>query len=183
MKRVISIASITAALLATAPAIAGPFSFTPLLLATHDSHAAPALQMHEDAANADTALFELHEAAVPFLGPEFQSEGPDQVELAIEAPGYSDVFTIYFPRGSANLTLAAEDMVAMAAEAVRDYGHAEMWISARTSAGLRLSYGRADAIRDVLIQSDIPSTWIRLDDGGLEASLDRPESISEDMGI
>lgn len=129
----------------------------------------------------EIAIFTVEEAAAPFLGP--ASGAGARVLIAIEAPGYSDVFTVYFPRGSAFLTLPAGDMVALAAEAVRDRPEAEVWVSAGSSLTSELGMGRMAAVQDILLQNDIPARWIHVDDGSVDAILGRPDSLSDDLEL
>jgi hypothetical protein len=129
----------------------------------------------------ESAIFTLEEAAAPFLGP--ASGAGARVLIAIEAPGYQDLFTVYFPRGSAYLTLPAGDMVAMAAEAVRDYDQAQIWISSDPALTPALAEGRMGAIRGILVENEIPEGWIHLDDGGLDAMLNRPASLRDDLAL
>ena len=126
----------------------------------------------------ETALFTLEEATVPFLGPTDRTA--TTVMIAVNAPGYDDLFTIYFPRGSAHLTLAAEDMIALAAEAVRGFSEAEVWVAASPALTAELAFHRISVVQDILLQSDVPGYWIRIDDGGIDAIMNRPESLAGD---
>jgi len=129
----------------------------------------------------EIAVFTVEEAAAPFLGP--ASGAGARVLIAIEAPGYSDIFTVYFPRGSAYLTLPAGDMVALAAEAVRDRPEAEVWVSAGSTLTSELGMGRMAAVQDILLQNDIPARWIHVDDGDIDAILNRPASLADDLEL
>jgi len=129
----------------------------------------------------ETALFTVEEATAPFLGP--TNGAGTRVEIAIETEGYQDLFTIYFPRGSAYLTLPAGDMVALAAEAVRDMDDVEVWISGGAALSPDLAAHRMGVVQDMLLQNDIPGRWIHLDDGSVNAILNRPESLSNDIEL
>ncbi len=139
----------------------------------------PALMLEPFAAPLpENALFTLEEATVPFLGP--SGETATTVMIAVTAPGYEDLFTIYFPRGSAHLTLPAEDMIALAAEAVRDFPDAEVWVAAHSALTAELAFDRMSAVQDILLQNEIPGRWIHVDDGGIDAIMNRPESLAGD---
>jgi len=129
----------------------------------------------------EIAVFTVEEAAAPFLGP--ATGAGARVLIAVEAPGYSDLFTVYFPRGSAHLTLPAGDMVALAAEAVRDMDDAEVWVSAGPALTSDLGTGRMAAVQDILLQNDIPARWIHVDDGDIDAILNRPASLADDLEL
>ncbi len=132
-------------------------------------------------AAATPAIFELEETGLPFLG--FGEGAEALVVIGVDSPGYQDHFTIYFARGSSALTLAGEDMVAMAAEAVLIYGEADIWISPGPSLTTELGFARSDQIHDVLLQSGIPGNWIRMDDGSLEAILERPAFLADGQDL
>lgn len=129
----------------------------------------------------EIAIFTVEEAAAPFLGA--ANGAGARVLIAIEAPGYSDLFTVYFPRGSAHLTLPAGDMVALAAEAVRDRPDAQVWISAGPALTSELGMGRMAAVQLILLQNDIPARWIHVDDGDIYAILNRPASLADDLDL
>ncbi len=129
----------------------------------------------------ESAIYVLEDAAAAFLGP--AAGAGTEVRIAIESPGYSDLFTIYFPRGSAHLTLPAGDMVALAAEALRDVTEAEVWISAGPSITGDLAHDRMGGIRALLLQNHVPAPWIHLDDGSLDAILNRPQILASDVEI
>jgi len=130
---------------------------------------------------AETALFTVEEATAPFLGP--TTGAGTRVEIAIKAEGYQDLFTIYFPRGSAYLTLPAGDMVALAAEAVRDMDDVEVWISGSAALSPDLAAHRMGVVQEMLLQNDIPHRWIHLDDGSIEAIMNRPVSLADDIEL
>ncbi len=127
----------------------------------------------------EIALFTPEEAAVPFLG--ISDEATTAVVITVDAPGYVDNFTVYFPQGSVHLTLAAEDMIAMAAEAVRGMEGVEIWVSAKPSLSEDLALGREIVVETILMQNEVPTSWIHIDDGGLDAVLNRPMRLSDDM--
>jgi len=124
----------------------------------------------------EDALFTVEEAAVPFLG--LTEEDTSRVHIAVRAPGYEDLFTIYFPRGTAHLTLAAEDMIAMAAESVRGMDGLEVWIAAAPALNKELSLERTVTVYEILRQNDMARTTIHIDDGSYDAVMDRPTSLS-----
>ena len=143
------------------------------------SIADPALMLEPfSAPGAETAIFTLEEATVPFLGP--VEDAGTRVLIAVDAPGYQDLFTVYFPRGTAHLTLPAEDMIALAAEAVRDFDNAEVWVSPGPALTPQLAFDRISAVQDILLQGDVPDHWIRVDDGDIDAVLNRPASLAND---
>lgn len=166
-------------------ALAGPLgSHGPLSPATvaEDPQASEAVV--DDLASgpvAGSAIFQMDEEGLPFLG--FPEGRPASVTIGINAPGYQDQFTIYFPRGSSGLTLPAEDMVAMAAESVLMTGEAEVWISASPALSEELGFARIDQIHDVLLENGIPGGWIRVDDGSLEDIFDRPVTLDRGREI
>ena len=126
----------------------------------------------------EDALFTVEETAVPFLG---MSENElSRVQIAVQAPGYTDLFTIYFPRGTAHLTLAAEDMIALAAESVRGMDGLEVWIASPSALNKSLSVERTAVVYEILRSNDVSRYDIRIDDGGYDAILNRPESLSND---
>jgi hypothetical protein len=128
-----------------------------------------------------SAIFTVEEATAPFLGP--ATGAGSQVRIAVEAAGYSDVFTVYFPRGSAYLTLPAGDMVAMAAEALRGHEDAEVWVSAQTALTDELAASRMTAVETILLQNEVPLSWIHVDDGSVDAILHRPASLADDVAL
>ena len=130
---------------------------------------------------AGSAIFHMDEQGLPYLG--FDQESPASVTIGINAPGYQDQFTIYFPHGSSGLTLPAEDMVAMAAESVLMTGEADIWISAGPSLTDELGFARIDQVHDVLMENGIPGRWIRVDDGSIENIFDRPVTIDRGRDI
>jgi len=134
-----------------------------------------------DNPEAESAVFVVEEAAVPFLGP--TTGAGTNVQISIQAQNYDDLFTIYFPRGSDHITMPAEDMAALAAIAAQDQGEAVVWISSGASLTTDLAMGRMQAVLNVLIEYGVPLGWIHLDDGSLDAILNRPESLSSDIGL
>ncbi len=127
------------------------------------------------------AIFDLEETGIPYLG--FSAETEATVVIGVDSPGYQDRFTIYFPRGTSVLTLAGSDMVALAAEAVLMSGEGEIWISPGPALTAELGFARSSEIQDGLLESGIPSSWIHVDDGSLEAILERPAFLSDGQDI
>lgn len=127
------------------------------------------------------AIFDLEETGTPYLG---YTRGDEAVvTIGVESPGYQDRFTIYFPRGTSQLTLAGADMVALAAEAVLMSGEGVIWISPGPALTTELGFARSSQIQDGLLNSGIPSNWIRIDDGSLEAILERPAFLNGGQDI
>jgi hypothetical protein len=167
----------------TAPAFAWPVLYP---LTSPDAIDGPELHAPQPAVvpnwrpalDPENALFVLEEAAAPFLGTATGTSATAMI--ALDAPGYQDLFTVHFPLGSARLSLAAQDMTAMTAEAARGFDTLEIWVSAGDHADGGLRQDRLTRVRDVLLANDVPASAIHLDDGSLEAILNRPERLATD---
>jgi len=195
MKRGISVLAAIAFLGSAATAFAGPLADGAAGAAAEVAPAPETFGLDEYDNGADPALipsplqdldpqsaiFTVEEATAPFLGP--TTGAGSRVRIAVESPDYQDLFTVYFPRGSAYLTLPAGDMVAMAAEAVRGVEGVEIWISADAALTPDLAAGRLSVVEEILLRNDVPLSSIRVDDGSVDAILNRPASFSDDIGL